>query len=97
MVDYPEFLKARLDQLEALYEKNRASFPPYSRGHNDLQLADIIAKRNILGDWAALQSSITYRPSDLYVRHWGNALYTVIRHLCQPFADHPDYPGELTP
>lgn len=78
-----EFYSARLDEIEAAAETSRP---------DPATLMDIAAKRQVVNQLLHIRAGVlivgTNHPE--YV----SGLYTAIRSLAQPFADHPDYRQE---
>jgi hypothetical protein len=98
MSDFPQFLAARLDE-QVNYVGVQRITDRTDQPLGDFLLADIAAKRAILDRHKELVNlEDHYRDTvPSYSHTFSEALKEVelvIVHLCRPFAEHPDYPGE---
>lgn len=101
--DYPAFLAARLDELEAQYrdaESRRSPANPWPAAYTWF-LADIAAKRAILTKLEIRKEFLKETDWDgvnqLHHQHYISSIKSLewtVKHLCHPFADHPGYRGE---
>lgn len=93
-LNYPDFLAARLDDLEEdrIIPETRREWEL-----DELVLADVAAKRDILEQHRkAVAHTTDFSLNALRIRKTRIETYlAVIKQLCRPFSDHPDYPGEL--
>lgn len=97
--DWPAFLTARLDELEADADGKTPFNTPQVRNY---LLADIAAKRAILKRYREREDAFVSRtsltePDQRIEGMLGmrlNGHLEDIKDLCRPFADHDDWPGE---
>ena len=93
--DFPEFLAARLDELEETWREPLPNVPAIRAYF----LADVEAKRAILERHKEYQRRVDHigTSQDSIAAFEKAQLITstaYIRTLCRPFADHHDWPGD---